>query len=186
METMYKEYKNKIRKELMKEFGLSNAYEVPKLVKVSVNMGVGSYKDNKEYLKEAEEDLTLISGQKALARKAKKAISGFKLRQGEVVGFFVTLRGQKAWAFLEKLIRIVLPRVRDFKGVSVSSFDGSGNYSLGIKEHFVFPEVNTEKVKYLKSLQINIITSAKDDKTAKVFLEKIGMPFKKQIKLKVK
>ncbi|HHH14251.1 MAG TPA: 50S ribosomal protein L5 [candidate division WWE3 bacterium] len=182
METLYKEYKNRIKKELMKELGLSSAYQVPDLVKVTLNMGVGSYKDNKEYLKEAEEDLTLIAGQKALPRPSKKAVSGFKLRQGEIIGFSVTLRGEKAWSFIEKLTKIVLPRVRDFKGVSTTSFDGAGNYSLGIEEHFVFPEVNAEKVKYLKGLQINIVTSTKSDKEAKLFLEKIGMPFKKKVK----
>jgi len=130
-------------------------------------------------LQEVRDDLAQITGQKPFERHAKKAISGFKLRQGDLVGFTVTLHGNKAWSFLEKLIKVVLPRVRDFKGLSKKSFDKKGNYSFGISEHFVFPEINADKVKHIKGLQVNIKTTSQDDSIAKKMLESIGFPFKK-------
>lgn len=172
-------YKNKIKSDLLKDLKLSNVHQVPLIEKISVNIGVGNYKDNKDYLAEAKDDLANITGQKPLERHAKKAISGFKLREGELVGYTVTLRGERAWAFLEKLIKAVLPRVRDFKGLSRKSFDGNGNYSFGIKEHFVFPEVNADKVKYMKSLQINIKTNSTADEHTEKMLELLGFPFNK-------
>ena len=140
MESLMNEYKNKIKKNLVSELKLKNINQTPDIEKIVINMGVGKVKDNKVYLQEAQDDLAVITGQMPYKRHAKKAISGFALRQGELVGYTVTLRGKKAWAFLEKLIKIVMPRIRDFRGVSKKAFDGSGNYSLGIREHFVFPE----------------------------------------------
>ena len=163
----------------MKELNLSNLNEVPGIEKISVNMGLGSSKDNKEYIKEAEADLAAIASQKPLPRYAKKSIAGFKLRENELIGYAVTLREDKAWDLLEKLIKAVLPQVRDFRGLKNNAFDGSGNYSLGINEHFVFPEINPDKVKYIKSLQINIKTTALNDDQGKALLIKLGVPFRK-------
>lgn len=177
MEKLYNEYKNKIKSKLLKDLKLKNKFEVPDIEKISVNIGFGNQKDNKDFAEEVKNDLASITGQKALPRYAKLAISSFKLRQNELIGYTVTLRGERAWDFLEKLIKIVLPGVRDFRGLSKKSFDGQGNYSFGIKEHFVFPEVNADKVKFLKSLQINIKTTTNVDEMALKMLESIGFPF---------
>lgn len=179
MNLLQENYENKIKKDLMKLLKLNNLNEVPNIEKISVNMGLGSSKDNKDYIKEAEADLALITGQKPLPRYAKKSIAGFKLRENELIGYAVTLRHGLAWDLLEKLIKAVLPQVRDFRGLKTKAFDGSGNYSLGINEHFVFPEINPDKVKYIKTLQVNIKTTAKDDLQGKTLLESLGLPFRK-------
>lgn len=178
MEKLITEYKNKIKKELQKELGLKSIYMAPDIEKVSVNIGFGKFKDNKEYAAEVANDLATITGQAPFKRIATKSISNFKLRQGETIGYTVTLRGIKAWDFLEKVIKVVLPSVRDFRGISRKSFDGKGNFSFGIKEHFVFPEINSDKVKYIKSLQINIKTTVKDNEQAEKMLDKLGFPFR--------
>lgn len=176
---LYNLYKTKIKEEIKKEQSLKNIYMVPDIEKIVLNMGFGTFKDNKDYVAEAKDDLSKISGQQPIARYSKKAISNFKLRAGELIGYSVTLRGERAWVFLEKLIKIVLPSVRDFRGVSKKAFDKNGNYSFGIKEHFVFQEVNPDKIKHIKGLQITIKTSTSDDNLTKILLEKLGFPFKK-------
>lgn len=172
------EFTGKIQPDLLKELKLANFWRVPSLTKIVVSLGVGSRKDNEVFVKEAIEELRLITGQTPVLRKSRKAVAGFKLRQGEVVGLQVTLRKQRMWDFLEKLIKVALPRVRDFRGVSLESFDGRGNYNIGIEEHQVFPEIDANKMKFLKSLQITVVTPpfVKDD-GALVFLQKLGMPF---------
>lgn len=171
-------YKSKIKKELQSELKLKSIYEAPDIEKISINMGFGKFKDNKDFVEEAKNDLAVISGQEPSKRLATKSISNFKLREGELIGYTVTLRGTRAWDFLEKLIKVVLPSVRDFRGISRKSFDGKGNFSLGIKEHFVFPEINADKVKYIKSLQINIKTTSVVDSWSEKMLESLGFPFR--------
>ena len=149
------------------------------LEKIVVSMGVGRALGDSKYLESAAEDLQVITGQKPAIRVAKKAIAGFKLRAGESVGLVVTLRGKRMWFFFEKLVHIVLPRLRDFHGVSRKSFDGGGNYSLGIEEHTVFPEIDPNKVGKIKGLEVTIVTTAKTDKEGVELLEKLGMPFEK-------
>lgn len=149
------------------------------LEKIIVNMGVGRALDDPKYLESAMRDLAVITGQKPAVRKAKKAIAGFKLKAGDAVGLMVTLRGKRMRDFFEKLVKIVLPRLRDFRGVSRKSFDGSGNYSLGIEEHTVFPEIDSNKVEKIKGLEVTIVTTAKTDEEALGLLEKLGMPFEK-------
>jgi len=158
--------------------GVKNALAVPTVIKISINMGIGANKGDKEYKLSAIEELKEITGQAPVIRKSQKPISGFKLRKGEDIGLTVTLRGNKMWDFLDNLVSIVLPRVRDFRGVSKKSFDGGGNYSIGIKEHIVFPTLNYSKVTKLKGLQITICTNAKDDEKAYILLKSLGMPFR--------
>ncbi len=171
------EYKSAVIKKLMDEFGYGNVMEVPKLTKIVVNMGIGEgTQDQKRVLKAAEE-LGLITGQKAILTKSKKSIATFKLRQNLAIGCKVTLRKERMWEFLDRLINIALPRVRDFRGVSSKSFDGRGNYSLGLKEQFVFPEINYDKVEHVQGMDIVICTTAKTDKEAKALLKAFNMPF---------
>ena len=171
-------YKNEIVKELMKHHGYKNVNEVPKLDKIVLNMGLGDVKDNSKSLGIAIDELGLIAGQKPVATKAKKAISNFKVRQGMKIGAKVTLRGERMYEFLDKLISIALPRVRDFRGVSRKSFDGKGNYALGIKEQLIFPEINYDKIEKIRGFDVMIVTTAKSDSEALSLLEALGMPFK--------
>lgn len=175
---MKETYKNEIVPELMKLHGYKNVNEVPKLDKIVLNMGLGDVKDNSKSLGIAIEELGIISGQKPVATKAKKAISNFKVRQGMKIGAKVTLRGDRMYEFLDKLISIALPRVRDFRGVSRKSFDGHGNYALGIKEQLIFPEINYDKIEKIRGFDIMIVTTAKSDSEALSLLEALGMPFK--------
>ena len=153
--------------------------EVPKLEKVVINMGIGEARDNPKTLESAVKELELIVGQRPIITRAKKSIANFKLREGMKIGTKVTLRGQKMYDFLDKFMNIALPRVRDFRGVSDTSFDGRGNYAIGIKEQLIFPEIEYDKVESIRGLDIVIVTTAKTDEEARVFLEKMGMPFKK-------
>ena len=171
-------YKNEIVPELMKLHGYKNVNEVPKLDKIVLNMGLGDVKDNSKSLGVAIDELGIISGQKPVATKAKKAISNFKVRQGMKIGAKVTLRGERMYEFLDKLISIALPRVRDFRGVSRKSFDGKGNYALGIKEQLIFPEINYDKIEKIRGFDVMIVTTAKSDSEALSLLEALGMPFK--------
>ncbi len=175
---MKETYKNEIVPELMKLHGYKNVNEVPKLDKIVLNMGLGDVKDNSKSLGIAIDELGLISGQKPVATKAKKAISNFKVRQGMKIGAKVTLRGERMYEFLDKLISVALPRVRDFRGVSRKSFDGHGNYALGIKEQLIFPEINYDKIEKIRGFDIMIVTTAKSDSEALSLLEALGMPFK--------
>jgi len=172
-------YEEEVIEALMEKFQYSNVMEVPKVEKVIINMGVGEAKENPKTLESAIEDLTIIAGQRPLVTKAKKSIANFKLREGMNVGAKVTLRGERMYDFLDKLMNIALPRVRDFRGVNSSSFDGRGNYALGIKEQLIFPEIEYDKVDRIRGLDIVIVTTANTDEEAKEFLQLMGMPFKK-------
>ncbi len=164
----------------MKKFGYKNISEVPRLLKVSLNMGVGDGKQDPKLLENAMNDLTIISGQKPAKTKAKKAISNFKLRAGMDIGCRVTLRRKMMFEFLDRFISIAVPRIRDFRGMSDSSFDGRGNYSMGVKEQIIFPEINVDKIDRIRGLDVTIVTSAKSDEEAFELLKSFGMPFKKQ------
>ena len=172
-------YNEEIVPAIMKEKGYKNINEVPKVEKVIVNRGLGDVKDNSQAFNKAVEELAQITGQKPVATLAKKSIANFKVREGQKVGAKVTLRGEHMYEFLDKLISIALPRLRDFQGVSKKAFDGKGNYSLGLTEQLVFPEISYEKIDKIRGLNIVIVTSAKTDEEAKLVLEKLGMPFRK-------
>ena len=171
-------YSNEIVPQLTKEFSYKNVMQVPRIEKVVVNMGLGEAIQNVKILDSAVEELAAITGQKAVITKAKKSIAGFKLRQGMPIGCMVTLRKEKMFEFLDRLINIALPRVRDFKGVSGKGFDGRGNYSLGVKEQLIFPEISYDKIDKIKGLNITIVTTAKTDEESKALLRLFGMPFR--------
>lgn len=171
-------YSKEIIPQLMKEFGYKSIMQVPKLEKVVINMGLGEAIQNVKILDSAAEELAAISGQKAVITKAKKSIASFKLRQGMPIGCMVTLRKERMFEFLDRLMNISLPRVRDFKGISPKGFDGRGNYSLGIKEQLIFPEINYDKVEKIKGLNISIVTTAKTDEEGRALLKGLGMPFR--------
>lgn len=173
-------YRQEIVPQLMKKFNYKNIMQVPKLYKITVNIGVGKASQDPKLLEDAVRDLTMITGQKPSIRKAKKAISNFKLRQGMAIGCMVTLRGARMYEFFDRLINIALPRVRDFRGLSDKSFDGRGNYSLGIKEHIIFPEINVDKVNRVYGMDITIVTTAKTDAEAYDLLKSFGFPFRKK------
>lgn len=173
-------YEQEIKKELIQELGIKNPMSVPGLVKIVVNAGVGKeFTANSNVAEEYAQDLSLITGQKPVVTKSKKAVSNFKLREGTDNGLKVTLRGDRMWEFLYKLTNVVLPRVKDFRGLSDKSFDKRGNYALGIKEHTVFPEIDTSKLVKIRTLQVIICTSAQNDADAKLLLQKLGVPFNK-------
>lgn len=172
-------YENEITKSLMSHFNYSSIMQVPKIDKVVINMGVGDAVQNIKVLDAAVEELTILSGQKPIITKAKNSIAGFRLREGMPIGCKVTLRGKRMFEFLDKLISIALPRVRDFRGISKNSFDGRGNYTLGIKEQLIFPEIDYDKVSKIRGMDIVIVTTAKTDEEAKELLAQIGMPFQK-------
>ncbi len=163
---------------LMKEFSYKNTMEVPKLEKIVLNMGLGEAIQNVKILDSAVEELAAISGQKVVITKAKKSIASFKLRQGMPIGCMVTLRKERMYEFLDRFMNVALPRVRDFKGVSGKGFDGAGNYSVGVKEQLIFPEINYDKVDKVKGLNITIVTTAKNDEEGKALLKLMGMPFR--------
>ena len=175
---LMKSYKEEIVPALMKERGYKNVNEVPALDKIIVNMRMGDIKDNSKSVSSAIKELEAICGQKALVTKAKKSVANFKLREGQAVGAKVTLRGKRMYEFLDKLVSIALPRVRDFRGISGKSFDGRGNYALGIKEHIIFPEISYELVEKVRGFDVCVVTTAKSDDEAKALLVKLGMPFK--------
>jgi len=177
--SLKKQYKESYVNELVKEFSYTTPMQVPKIEKIIVSMGVGEAIKNKKLLDSAVEELTQITGQKAVKTQAKRAIAGFKIRAGQEIGTKVTLRGNIMYEFLDKLINIALPRVKDFRGVKVNAFDGNGNYSLGITEQIIFPEINYDKIEKISGLNVVIVTSANTDNEAKALLEKFKMPFKK-------
>jgi len=174
-----KVYNDKIAPELFKELGYSSFMQVPAIKKIVVSMGVGEALANKKLLDAAVTDLTAITGQKAVKTKAKKSIANFKLREGNEVGVMVTLRGARMYEFLDRLINVALPRVKDFRGIKATGFDGHGNYSLGIVEQIIFPEIDFDKIERVAGLNINIVTSAVTDSDARALLTKFGMPFRK-------
>ncbi|MBP1751764.1 MAG: rplE [Geobacteraceae bacterium] len=171
-------YEKEVVPQLIKDFKYKNVMEVPKLEKVVINMGLGEAIQNIKILDSAAEEIAAITGQKAVITKAKKSIASFKLRQGMPIGCMVTLRKAKMFEFLDRLVNVALPRVRDFKGVSGTAFDGRGNYSLGIKEQLIFPEISYEKVDKVKGMNVTIVTSAKNDEECKALLRLLGMPFR--------
>ncbi len=172
-------YNDEVVGNLVEKFDFSNVMAVPKLEKIIINIGVGEAKDNPKALESAVRDLTTITGQKPVVTKAKKSVANFKLREGMNVGCKVTLRGSRMYDFLDKLINIALPRVRDFRGVSDKSFDGRGNYALGIKEQLIFPEIEYDDIDQLRGMDIIVVTSARTDEEARALLEALGMPFEK-------
>ena len=170
-------YQKEVRKKLQDEFGIKNPMAVPKVEKIVLNMGMGEAISNSKILDSAVDELTTIAGQKPIITKAKKSIASFKLREGVAIGTMVTLRGEKMYEFLDRLINLALPRVRDFRGVPAKAFDGRGNYTLGIKDHLIFPEIDISKVDKSKGMNITIVTSAKNDEQARFLLKELGMPF---------
>ena len=171
-------YEKEIKDSLMKEYNYATVMQVPKITKIVINMGVGEGSNDSKFIDAAVKDLTLITGQKPIVTKARKSIAGFKLREGQPIGVKVTLRGEKMYAFLEKLIKIALPRVRDFRGVSPKSFDGKGNYTLGVKEQLIFPEINYDDVLKIRGMDIVIVITANTNDEARSLLKAFGMPFR--------
>jgi large subunit ribosomal protein L5 len=172
-------YQQEIVPALMKEFGYDTVMQVPKLVKISVNIGLGEALQNSKAIEAAVGDLTTMTGQKPVVTKARKSIATFKLREGMPIGAMVTLRGKRMWDFLDRLISIVLPRQRDFQGISPDSFDGRGNYSVGLREQLVFPEIDYDKIDKIRGLEVTIVTSSSTDEEARRMLALMGMPFKR-------
>jgi large subunit ribosomal protein L5 len=179
MNRLQERYKNEISKNLMTQFNYTSVMQLPKMEKVVLNIGVGDAVTNAKLLDEAVEELTLIAGQKPVITKAKKSIAGFKIREGQAIGCKVTLRGERMYDFIDKLVSISLPRVRDFRGVPTNSFDGRGNYTLGIKEQLIFPEIQFDKVQKIRGMDIVFVTTAKTDEEGRALLTELGMPFAK-------
>ena len=172
-------YKDQIADGMIKKFGYKNVMEVPKLDKIVLNMGVGEAKDNAKLLETAVRDMEIITGQKAVVTKAKNSVANFKIREGMPIGCKVTLRGEKMYDFLDRLVNLALPRVRDFRGINPNAFDGRGNYALGIKEQLIFPEIEYDKVDKVRGMDIIMVTTAKTDEEARELLTQFGMPFAK-------
>ena len=171
-------YRETIQPKLLKDLSLSNIHEVPKVLKITVNRGLGEAAQNAKSLEASITELATITGQKVVVTRAKKAIAGFKIRQGMPIGCAVTLRGERMYAFLERLINLALPRIRDFRGVSPKSFDGRGNYTLGVKEQLIFPEISFDKIDAIRGMDITIVTSARTDEEGQSLLREMGMPFR--------
>ncbi len=180
MNRLLERYRKEAVPALLKAFNYRNVMQVPRIEKVVVNIGLGEALDNPKALEYAMADLMTITGQRPVQTKARKSIAGFKLREGRVIGMKVTLRRARMWAFLDRLFNIVLPRVRDFRGVSPNAFDGRGNYTLGLKDQLVFPEIEYDKIDKLRGMEITIVTTAKNDDQARALLELLGMPFRKK------
>ena len=178
MSRLKEQYQNEIVDAMIKKFGYKNIMEVPKLDKIVVNMGVGEAKENAKLLEAAIKDMEAITGQKAVATKAKNSIANFKIREGMAIGCKTTLRGEKMYEFMDRLINLALPRVRDFRGVNPNAFDGRGNYALGIKEQLIFPEIEYDKVDKVRGMDIIFVTTAKTDEEARELLRMFNMPFK--------
>jgi large subunit ribosomal protein L5 len=171
-------FEKAIRSELMKEFGFENPMQAPRLEKIVVNMGLGEAINNGKIIDASVEQLSAITGQKPVVTRARKSIANFKLRQGQSIGAMVTLRGDRMYEFFDRLVTIALPRVRDFKGVSPKAFDGKGNYTLGVREQIIFPEINYDKVEKIKGLNITVVTTARNDEEGRALLRHLGMPFR--------
>ncbi len=180
MNIMHERYQKEVAPALFKQFGFKNVMEIPRIRKIVVNIGVGEALDNAKALEAAVGDLTTVTGQKPVTTKARKSIANFKLREGRLIGAKVTLRGDRMWAFLDRLLNIALPRVRDFRGVSANAFDGRGNYTLGLRDQLVFPEIEYDKIDKLRGMEVTIVTSARNDEHARALLQMLGMPFGKK------
>jgi large subunit ribosomal protein L5 len=179
MERLQEQYNKQIAPALMKSFGFKNVMQAPKVIKIVVNIGVGKVKEDKKKIDQIIEDLKKITGQAPVKTKARKSISGFKVRENQIVGITCTLRGYKMYSFLDKLINVALPRVRDFQGIPSDNFDGRGNYNIGIREHLVFPEISSESLENIFGMEVTIVTDAKKDEVARKLLAEMGFPFKK-------
>lgn len=179
MSRLFEQYNSEIKKSLQEKFQYSNVMEIPKLEKIVINIGVGDAVGNAKALEAAVNDLTIIAGQKPVITKAKKSIANFKVREGMALGTKVTLRGERMYEFLDKLINAALPRVRDFRGISATAFDGRGNYALGLKEQLIFPEIEYDQVERVTGMDIIVVTTAKTDEEARELLTQFGMPFEK-------
>jgi len=171
-------FEKEVRQALVKEFGFKNPMQAPKLDKIVVNMGLGEAINNGKIIDASVEQLAQITGQKPVITKARKSIANFKLRQGQSIGAMVTLRGDRAYEFFDRLVNVALPRVRDFKGVSPKAFDGKGNYTLGVREQIIFPEINYDKVEKIKGMNITVVTTARNDEEGRALLRSLGMPFR--------
>jgi large subunit ribosomal protein L5 len=180
MNRMQDLYNKEVVPALRKSFDFKNIMQVPRIEKVVVNIGVGEALDNPKALEAAVSDLTIITGQKPIMNKARKSIANFKLREGRLIGTKVTLRGDRMWAFLDRLVNTALPRVRDFRGVSANAFDGRGNYTLGLHDQLIFPEIEYDKIDKLRGMEVTVVTSAKNDDEARMLLKLLGMPFIKK------
>jgi len=180
MGTLKEQYKNELKAALQQQLGIGNVMDIPRIDKIVLNMGLGDAVQNPKIVEKAAQELTLISGQKAVVTRAKKSIATFKLREGMPIGTRVTLRKDRMYDFLAKLINIALPRVRDFRGVSPKGFDGRGNFSMGVTEHIIFPEIDYDKIDQIRGFNVTIVTTSKTDDGARALLEAIGMPFRKK------
>ena len=180
MNRMQEKYTSEVVPALRKAFDLTNIMQVPRITKVVVNIGLGEAMDNPKAMEAAVNDLTIITGQKPVMTKARKSIANFKLREGRLIGTKVTLRGDRMWAFIDRLLSTALPRVRDFRGVSANAFDGRGNYTLGLRDQLIFPEIEYDKIDKLRGMEVTIVTTAKNDDQARVLLQMLGMPFSKK------
>ena len=180
MNRMQEIYNKEVVPTLRKAFDFKNIMQVPRVEKVVINIGMGEALDNPKSLEAAVADLTIIAGQKPVMNKARKSIANFKLREGRLIGTKVTLRGDRMWAFLDRLLNTALPRVRDFRGVSANAFDGRGNYTLGLHDQLIFPEIEYDKIDKLRGMEVTIVTTAKNDDQARVLLKLLGMPFSKK------
>jgi large subunit ribosomal protein L5 len=180
MNRMQERYQKEVVPALRKAFQYKNVMQVPHITKIVLNIGLGSEQDNAKALEAAMGDMTTISGQKPVMTKARTSIANFKLREGRIIGTKVTLRGDKMWAFLDRLVNTALPRVRDFRGVSPDAFDGRGNYTLGLRDQLIFPEIEYDKIDKLRGMEVTVVTTAKSDDHARLMLQLLGMPFKKE------
>ena len=180
MNRMQEKYNNEVVPALRKAFDLNNIMQVPRITKVVVNIGMGEAMDNPKAMEAAVSDLATITGQKPVMTKARKSIANFKLREGRLIGTKVTLRGDRMWSFLDRLLNTALPRVRDFRGVSGNAFDGRGNYTLGLRDQLIFPEIEYDKIDKLRGMEVTIVTTAKNDDQARTMLQMLGMPFSKK------
>jgi len=180
MNVLREKYQNEIVPVLMKELDLDNINQVPRITKMVVNIGLGEALDNPKALDAAVSDLMIITGQKPVVIAAKKSIANFKLREGRQIGAKVTLRGERMWAFLDRLMNVALPRVRDFRGISAEAFDGRGNYTLGLREQLIFPEIEYDKIDKIRGMEVSIVTTAQTDEQARTLLKLLGMPFRKE------
>lgn len=180
MNRLQERYNKEVAPALFKAFGYKNVMQVPRIQKIVVNIGLGEAMDNPKALEAAMGDLTTITGQKPIMTKARKSIANFKLREGRIIGTKVTLRGDKMWSFLDRLVNVALPRVRDFRGVSPEAFDGRGNYTLGLKDQLIFPEIEYDKIDKLRGMEVTVVTTAQSDDHARLLLQLLGMPFKKE------
>ncbi|SMG19030.1 50S ribosomal protein L5 [Dethiosulfovibrio salsuginis] len=176
---MLEKYAGEAAPALQKEFGYGNPMEIPRLVKIVINIGVGEGKQDAKYVNASVSELSTISGQRPMIKRAKKSVAGFKLRENSPIGCSVTLRGSRMWEFLDRLVSVVLPRIKDFRGISAKSFDGRGNYNLGLKDQLIFPEINYDKIMVSKGMNISFVSTAKTDEEGIALLSKLGMPFAK-------